>query len=211
MENHFKSFARRLPAPREWKVTSHQFRKTFARFVARNDSMALLALKRHFKHVDVQMTLHYTGMDPLLFDEVLEAKDEYGSELLFAVLGSDRLAGPLGDIVAERNSHFRGVAGREALGEYIQRLRNNTDLIVVPHRYGLCIYRADRASCQGDPGKAGINTCIGCKNFVVSPRHKDYWIERRDELNAFLASLGDQRHDAVAAEIRRADGIIALI
>jgi integrase len=39
-----------------WRFTPHQFRKTFARFVARRDRSQLMALSDHFKHASIAMT-----------------------------------------------------------------------------------------------------------------------------------------------------------
>lgn len=48
-------FARHVEVPhhqgRPWPFSPHQFRKTFARFVARHDRSQLLALADHFKHI----------------------------------------------------------------------------------------------------------------------------------------------------------------
>ena len=39
-----------------WQLSTHQFRKSFARFIARRDRSQLLGLAQHFKHVSIAMT-----------------------------------------------------------------------------------------------------------------------------------------------------------
>jgi integrase len=39
-----------------WHLRTHQFRKTFARFVTKRDDTGLLASKNHFGHLAIQMT-----------------------------------------------------------------------------------------------------------------------------------------------------------
>jgi integrase len=47
-----------------WLFSPHQFRKTFARFVAKRDRTQLFALSDHFKHVSIAMTAKsYVGSD----------------------------------------------------------------------------------------------------------------------------------------------------
>jgi hypothetical protein len=80
----------------------------------------------------------------------------------------------------------------------------------------LCIYRSDSARCQGDRAKVGVNTCLGCKNFIVGPRHLGFWQDRRDEMNRFGASMPEilltpERRAALEDEVRKAEKIISLI
>ncbi|MEV8853714.1 hypothetical protein AB0Z81_27905, partial [Klebsiella pneumoniae] len=61
-------FARHVGIPdhdgKPWRFSTHQFRKTFARFIARRDRTQLLGLAEHFKHASVAMTARgYVGND----------------------------------------------------------------------------------------------------------------------------------------------------
>jgi integrase len=211
MNTNLKDFASRCVGV-DWELSTHQFRKTFARYVARSESMAVLALKRHFKHIDVQMTAHYIGTDLELVWDVADERNVLAAEVLDEVLGSDRLAGKMGEELVERNSRFRGIAGENARKRQVSLLMDNSDLVVLPHRYGLCFYRRDVAKCQGDRKKVGVNTCVGCKNFVVGERHLDYWRERRSQLDEFKGQVtAAHRVEAVDAEIQEATNIINII
>jgi integrase len=196
----------------EWDISTHQFRKTFARYVARSESMAVLALKRHFKHIDIQMTAHYIGSDLELVWNVADERNLLAAEVLDEVLGSDRLAGRMGEELVSRTSRFRGIAGKNARKRQIELLMDNSDLVVLPHRYGLCFYRRDVAKCQGERKRVGVNTCVGCKNFVVSKRHLDFWRDRRSQLTGFKDEVSDaHRIEAIDAEIQEASNIISII
>ena len=104
-----------------WPLSPHQFRKTFARFVARRDRSQLLALSDHFKHMSVAMTARgYVGSD---FD-LHELVDHEGrSETALALdhlLTSDRLGGRMGERIVARNATFRGRAGDQLRRDYVR-------------------------------------------------------------------------------------------
>jgi hypothetical protein len=93
---------------RPWRFSCHQFRKTFARFVAVGDKTGLLALKQHFKHVSIAMTDRYVGRDLELL-ELVDAEKQHGiRQALDELLGADCLAGKLGQQIVARNHRFRG-------------------------------------------------------------------------------------------------------
>src|SRR5260370_34581826 len=107
------TFALAVGVSRPWKFSCHQFRKTFARFVALGDKTGLLALKQHFKHVSVAMTDRYVGRDLELVDLGETEKQEELGHALDELLGTDCLAGKLGDQIIARNQGFRGRAGEQ--------------------------------------------------------------------------------------------------
>ena len=104
----------------EWEFSSHQFRKTFARFVALSGSTAALALMRHFKHVSIQMTERYFPNDPELINEIIEASEELIAETLSRVFGSERLGGMRGREIVSRNQAYRGEKHAAELAELVK-------------------------------------------------------------------------------------------
>ncbi len=147
---------------RAWPFSTHQFRKTFARFIARRDRSQLLALADHLKHVSVAMTAKgYVGTD---FDMQQLVDHEGQIETATALdrfLSSDRLAGKMGERIAAGNASFRGRAGER-----------------------WCVFQAETARCGGKlaPAPTGRSpaVCLDCANFVVEPKHAPYWRERRE-------------------------------
>jgi integrase len=174
----------------QWRLTPHQFRKTFARFVARNSATAILALRRHFKHVSILMTEQYTGrFDFELYKDVMLEREADMREALNEILGSRFLAGKLGEIVVERNESFRGAAGAQAREQWIDAWMTNGDVPIMLHPYGICFMFRDRAKCGLDQDLVGLATCLGCSNLIVTRRHAPFWTERLEALDQFEQSL----------------------
>jgi integrase len=161
-----------------WRFASHQFRKTFARFVSIKSPTAVLALQRHFKHVSVAMTERYLSYDDALLDEIIEQSFDLDLETLDRVLAADSLGGLKGEAIILRNQAFRGSAGAEQRRAYIESIRNDPLFLMLRHEYGVCFYDAQQAACGGRRVKIGLETCVDCRNFVTGEEHTPYWRER---------------------------------
>jgi integrase len=209
-------FASAVGVAHPWKFSCHQFRKTFARFVALGDKTGLLALKQHFKHVSIAMTDRYVGRDLELLDLVDVERQRGIRQALDQLLGADSQAGRLGEQIVARNQRFRGRAGQEMRRDYIKTVLEETDLVVLPHEYGYCVYRAEVARCGGVWARVGLSICIGCSNFAVAPVHMPFWDRRREDGKALLADLDTipGRETAAAAVrdmITEAESVLARI
>jgi hypothetical protein len=64
-----------------------------------------------------------------------------------------------------------------------------TDLAILPHEYGYCVYRAEVAHCGGAWARVGVSTCIGCSNFAVGPAHVAFWQRRLEDGMHLLADV----------------------
>lgn len=188
MNNRLNRFLQAVSPAEPWRLTTHQFRKTFARFVARNHRLALLALRRHFKHVSLAMTEHYAGHDFDLVAAVAEERHQEMREALHDLLGSEYLGGKLGVEIVSRNESFRGSAGEHARDQWIEAFLKS-DSPIMSHPYGLCFVFRETARCGMDTDRVGLGTCIGCSNLVVGPRHESWWVERLRELDRFEAQM----------------------
>lgn len=172
-----------------WSISTHQFRRTFARLIGTTDKTNLLALQQHFKHVSISMTSYYVGNEIDLLEMIDEEKKVEIANELENILGAKNLAGKLGEKLIKSNINFRGKAGEKLRKDYIENLINNSDLIVMPHEYGFCIYQPEQAKCQGEQKNIGLNTCVKCSNFVVSNKHKVFWINRTNEYEKFASEI----------------------
>jgi len=190
-----RAFARDVGVPlhegRVWPLSPHQFRKTFARFVARGDRSHLLALSAHFKHVSVAMTSRgYVGTDYELHELIDEESRAETALALDRLLSSDQLGGRMGERIVARNHAFRGRAGEQVRHDYIQFVLAETDLRIRGCDYGWCVFQAETAQCGGEvaPNEArrGPAVCAGCANFTVDDRHVPYWQDRRRRNQALL-------------------------
>jgi hypothetical protein len=213
-------FARFINLPpykgRCWHLTTHQGRKTFARFVGRRDRTGLHALAAHFGHVSRVMTdSSYVGSDFELNDlidaEVLEETRDALEELLTAA----RLAGKAGRTIAA-SSRFRGRTRDGDVKEYVEFILRETDMRLGVCDWGYCVYRRENAACLGDergpnPVLRTQSTCIGCANFAVTGKHRPVWAERRRR-NAELLShpaLDPESHALATTRVEECDRVLA--
>jgi hypothetical protein len=91
-----------------------------------------------------------------------------------------------------------------------------TDLVILPHEYGYCVYRAEVARCGGVWARVGVSTCIGCTNFAVAPAHTPFWERRRDDGMRLLEDLErlpgrDTAVSAIRDMIAEADNVLERI
>lgn len=172
-----------------WHLTPHQFRKTFARFVARNHRMALLALKRQFKHASEAMTSGYHGNDIQLLELIADERRIEAREALEEILGSTFLGGKLGEQITRHNQVFRGKVGEKARGDYADMILRNGDVPLIWTSIGMCFAFRDTARCDMDASRQGISGCLPCPNFVIALRHLPAWEERVKHLDEFRSEM----------------------
>ena len=170
----------------EWSFAPHQFRKTFARFVALSGPRAAFALMRHFKHVSIQMTERYFPNDPELINEIYEAQEDLIAERLDVIFGASRLGGIKGTQIAARNERFRGAAGATARRELIQMTLRDPRSSFRLSPYGICIYEAERAKCEGLVERVGLETCTECPNHAIDESHAPFWLEQLKAIEAAI-------------------------
>jgi integrase len=199
-----------------WHFSPHQFRKTFARFVARRDRSQLLALSDHFKHASIAMTAKgYVGNDFDLKDLIDDEGQAETASALEHFLTSDRLAGRMGERLIAANAAFRGRAGEQVRRDYIAFVLAETDLRVHTCDYGWCVFQAETARCGGvaKPNEAARSpsTCLGCANFVVDGRHRDYWQDRRQRNEMLLDKASSLTRVVLDQAIGECNRVLALI
>ena len=204
-----RAFARDIGVPphegKVWPLSPHQFRKMFARFVARGDRSHLLALAAHFKHVSVAMTSRgYVGTDFELHELINEESRAETAVALERILSSDRLGGRMGERIAARNHAFRGRAGEQVRRDYVDFVLAETDLRIRGCDYGWCVFQAETALCGGEvaPNEARREpaVCAKCANFTVDDRHVPYWQDRRRRNQALLDQAAEPLVRAVLDE-----------
>ena len=199
---------------RAWPFSTHQFRKTFARFIARRDRSQLLALADHLKHVSVAMTAKgYVGTD---FDMQQLVDHEGQIETATALdrfLSSDRLAGKMGERIAAGSASFRGRAGEQVRRDYIKFVLKETDLSIHACEYGWCVFQAETARCGGKlaPAPTGRSpaVCLDCANFVVESKHAPYWRERRERNCAVMTRASRLTRATLDEAIAQCDRVLS--
>jgi hypothetical protein len=196
-----------------WQFSTHQFRKTFARFIARRDRSQLLGLAEHFKHASVAMTAKgYVGSDFNLHQLVDHESRSETAAALDRLLMSDRLAGHMGERIAAGNARFRGRAGEQVRRDYIAFVLKETDLRIHACDYGWCVFQPETARCGGEaaPNEAGRSpiVCLSCANMVVEECHAPYWRDRRSRNLALMIDAPPLTQAVLGEIIEQCDRVL---
>jgi integrase len=174
-----------------WRLTSHQGRKTFARFVALRDRTALFALAQHLGHRDRTVTdLCYAGNDYRLNSEIDAAILEQSVAAWEHMLAAPGLGGRAGAEIIARRPRFRGTRLKQDIKSYAHMLVD-AGLVLGVCDWGFCVYREEHSACLGNaagpnPERREPSTCARCKNFSVSVQHRPYWVEQVKRSEALL-------------------------
>jgi len=217
-----KHFATWLELPpyegKPWHLSSHQGRKTFARFIALRDRTSLFALAQHFGHRDRAATDQgYAGNDYALEREIAAEVLEQSVSAWEHMLSVPELGGRAGNEILAKRPQFRGVRMKDDLKTYA-RMLVEAGLILGVCDYGFCVYRQEYSACRGNaagpnPVRREPSTCARCKNFVTSTQHRPYWLEqvRRCETLLNEPALPTQTLKIVRARLEEARSMLRSI
>lgn len=200
-------------------IHPHQFRKTFARYVALSSEGSAFTLMRHFKHMSVLMTEKYLSFDPEQVNDIFEASQTIIGERLTSIFGAERLGGIAGQRIVANNHSYRGVENAEALRRLVAMTMSDPEAYFRRTPLGLCIYDKALARCGGKLEDVGIDICVDCSNFAVGEHNRSYWVEAKallertteeqasygfvsldvhrqlERVNRVIATLGEERSD----------------
>jgi hypothetical protein len=163
-----------------WLLSTHEGRKTFARFSALRDPSSLFALAQHLGHRERAVTDQgYAGTDYALNREI---DSEILEQFMCAweeMLTAPALGGRAGAEIIAKRPNFRGERQRQDLKAYATMLVD-AGLILGVCEWGFCVYRQEYSACLGNalapnPVRREPSTCARCRNFTVSARHRPYW------------------------------------
>lgn len=158
-----------------WPLATHQFRRTFARYVARCILGDVRYLRDHFKHWSLDMTLGYAWneddlLDPTLIDEILGEHHDIQSDIVF------------GWVDFNRNQHLSGAGGKN-----IESARERTHVLIAtdPRAVarklskgyflrGLGHSWCTEKECRGK-GIYSVTECKECENRVIDESHISMW------------------------------------
>ncbi|MGF6880257.1 hypothetical protein [Paraburkholderia sp. MM5477-R1] len=175
---------------RPWRLTTHQGRKTFSRFVALRDRSALYALAQQLGHRERAVTdTSYAGNDHRLNDEIESAVLDQSVNAWEHMLSSPTLGGLAGAEIVARRPRFRGATLKQDIQSYA-RMLVDAGLVLGVCDWGFCVYREEHSACLGNasgpnPVRREPSTCARCRNFSVSTQHRSYWdsqLSRNEEL-----------------------------
>jgi len=174
-----------------WRLSTHQGRKTFARFAALRDGSALFALAQHLGHRERAVTDYgYAGSDYRLNQEIEVEILEQSAAAWEHMLAAPGLGGRAGAEIMAKRPRFRGARLKQDIKSYA-RLLVDAGLVLGVCDWGFCVYREEHSACLGNaigpnPARREPSACARCKNFVVSDQHRPYWVEQVRRHEALL-------------------------
>jgi len=212
-------------------LRTHQWRKTFARYICGTDSRMLPAVSRHFKHLTLAMTEEaYLGKNPALQDAYESNINQSTARILYEnARGKPAQAGRMAKLIDEHRAELQALIankderdGRRAIQKWVKQ--NRLQIFFAPH--GKCFIRLDPvgARCHEvgqtvhwlneEPNYATRHPslCVGCSCFLVDKENEEFWLERYiDNYRSFLegASQGKASDYRIARE--RADQAAAIL
>jgi hypothetical protein len=142
------------------------------------------------------MTDRYVG-DVELQELIGDAQIEEAAYQLGQCMNSDRLAGKAGEELLRTNGRFRGEAGRANAMQYAREMVTD-GFVVLNNEFGICLYAAETARCQGDVARVGVETCLRCTNAIFGPQHLPFWRELSSDAIALRDSIATIPHSKAA-------------
>ena len=178
------------------RVHPHRWRHTFARFVMKRDKRALGALADHYGHAYWRITdgVYASGRDdgmlPMLRESELEEIKRGYMHLLTAPRIAGKGAAQFDEVRGEvARQTFQGKPTLQAMVE--SHLKRGV-LKLAPCSWGYCVYEQSLSACKGNKVRPNEVTrtpslCSSCVNFVVTPDQRQFWEERYEADEKFLA------------------------
>lgn len=192
-----------------WPLASHQFRRTFAVFVARNLLGDVRYLREHFKHWSIDMTLHYArhddSVDVTVFSDVLTERDELQAIIMEKWIKTDA---PLSGGGGARITTFRhrgDVKTVSDMREFCRRL--GEDVYVRGTGHSWCL--ASGNGCGGH-GLYDAVLCTACGESIIDSTHLLVWRGIRQQQIEVLQcpDLGQPSRQRCIEHLRKAEKIL---
>ena len=192
----------------EWRLSTRQFRRTLAWFIARQPG-GVIAGAMQYRHLRVQMFEGYAGTSESGFRAEVQAEEAIarGEKLGDLIVNHEhhRLRGPAAAEAEarltefERHVQFRGKVVND--DKRMQRHMDRHDPHVYPGRFVTCAHHADRALCWRGDGEDGpsLPDCVPlrCRNVALTEENVDAFVGYLATLDRMLAN-----GDALAPYVR---------
>lgn len=192
---------------RPLRIHAHQFRRTFARFVARNRLGDIHYLRHHFYHATLGMTAYYAdgAMDHEQLDEVETERQEVVESIVSGWLAEDT---PLAGGAGRRIEEYRSASAISRCVEGAnRRWINDVDLRGTGQSW--CVMIASEG-CHGNCLLEQVD-CVDCVKAVIDKSHLDVWrsIASRHEAALRCSDLGEPAKRRSELFLARARDVIA--
>lgn len=185
-----------------WKLTTRQFRRTLAWFIARRPG-GVIAGAIAYRHLSVQMFEGYAGTSDSGFRAEVEAEQALarGEHLLAMIDAHDHQAldGPAGKEAARRleqfgeDARFQGMVVTDR--HRMLRLMKRDDPAIYPGPYVTCVHKHATALCQQRRDGSGelrpsLGSCkpMTCRNVALTSENIDTWVTEIEQIDHQLAA-----------------------
>lgn len=173
---------------RSYRLRTHQFRRTYARYVARTELGDLLTLQGHFGHWSFDMTAYYADggsdeyeVDTDLIAMVAEEKNTRQGEILATYLDSNDAVANGGHWLYEWRKNVRTAPSKEAL---IAEYAGTISLNGTGHSW--CVGNAKGNGCGG-LCVFEAQMCVDCRYGIIGQEHRPVWQGIREQQVEALA------------------------
>lgn len=192
----------------EWDIHPHQFRATFAVFVAGSVHGDLRYLKEHFKHWSLDMTFMYamnTKQDEDLYKDLYDEMNVFNARVVDHWLDEKT---PLCGRGAERLKEYRKRDEVRTFEDRSAMVRGLSDQLVI-RGTGTSWCLADRNGCGG-LGMIEKGRCLYCAEGVIDDTHARAWknIYKQQEELLTLDDIGPGGRQRVLRDLETAEQVL---
>lgn len=193
-----------------WPITPHQFRRTFAVYVARHVLGDVRYLREHFKHWSLDMTLYYarfdSRVDRSLVDNIITERDELQSLIVQSWMHPhSNLSGEGGRRIVAFRSRGELKTVRD-MPDFCRKLGESVFIRGTGHSW--CM--ASGNGCGGQ-GLYDAVRCTSCGEGVIDSTHIEIWTGIRQQQIDVLQcpDLGTPSRQRCIDHLRKAEAVLA--
>lgn len=171
-----------------YPLHAHQFRRSYARFMARSELGDLLTLRDHFGHWSIDMTVYYADggadgyeADTELLEMIIQEKTVRQSEIMGGYLDSDTPLANGGHWLKDWRASVRTAVNKE---ELIKEYAGTISLNGTGHSW--CVGNSKGTGCGG-LCVFEAQMCVDCHYGIIGPEHRPVWLGIREQQQEALA------------------------
>lgn len=165
-----------------YPLHAHQFRRTYARFIARSELGDLLTLRDHFGHWSIDMTVFYADggadeyeADTELLEMITQEKMARQGEIIGGYLDSDAPLANGGHWLKDWRASVRTAVNKE---ELIKEYAGTITLNGTGHSW--CVGNARGTGCGG-LCVFEAQMCVECNYGIIGQEHRPVWEGIREQ------------------------------
>ncbi|WP_165671473.1 integrase [Metapseudomonas otitidis] len=194
-----------------WNLTSHQFRRKFANYVAHSRFGDLRYLKQHFAHWSLDMTLGYAmdgswgqHLDLELYDDIQAELEDIKLGVVDSWVGEAPLSGGYGRALKQWQREPHNLLIFKDYASMLKSVAESTAIRSNGHAW--CT--ADDDSCVGNTLER--TRCSNCTNAVIGHRHMPIYQRLYDDLKGLLhrSDIGEGGRQRVERDLKRCRDVL---